>query len=106
VAAWLGLFTYWIVNGSEPACQVTSVFHGGQVTAVTRSCGLPDVSDYIYVLGLVALLLMPDAASITLGVFKFERILSRATKLARAAGAGDTPKNARSADDVLKGYVG
>ncbi len=73
-------------------------------TTTTTACGLPDATDYVYVLGVVALLLLPDAKSIRLGVFGFERYfrdLPGAARVAETAAKGDTLEGSVPYQDVL-----
>jgi hypothetical protein len=105
VLAWLGCFGYWLVSGTQPACQVTTITQTHPTkTTVTRSCGLPDATDYVYVLGAVALLLLPDAESISVGGLGFRRRFSQlagAANVADAARKGDTPNDTEPAQAVL-----
>lgn len=67
----LAVYAFWLLTGAHPVCQVTTV-----AGHVTRTCGLPDVTDFIYVLAVVAVLLLPDAKSIKIGGVEFVRLTS------------------------------
>ena len=76
----LAVFCYWLVGNEHLACQVVTVTNGSGVSAkttTTQTCGLPDVTDFIYVLAAVALLLLPDAQRLKIGGFEFERLASK-----------------------------
>jgi hypothetical protein len=66
----LAAYAYWLFTGTHPACQVTM----GASRIVTRTCGLPDVTDLAYVLAVVVILLLPEAKSIKIGSLEFERL--------------------------------
>ncbi len=74
----LGVFSYWLAAGTDLACQVVTVTGGaaGKVTT-TSTCGLPSISDFAYVLAVVAVLLLPDAQRLRVGGFEFERLSSK-----------------------------
>ena len=57
VLAALAVFAYWLAAGTHLSCQIVTVTAGGKATT-TSTCGLPDVTDFIYVLAAVALLLV------------------------------------------------
>ena len=59
-----------------------TVTSGGKATT-TSTCGLPDVTDFIYVLAAVALLLLPDAQRLKIGGFEFERLASKVEEQTR-----------------------
>jgi hypothetical protein len=65
----LGIYAFWLFTGAHPVCQVTVAG-----SAVTKTCGLPDVTDFCYVLAVVAVLLLPDAKSIKIGGLEFVRL--------------------------------
>jgi hypothetical protein len=79
----LAVFAYWLHTGMRLACQVTTVVHAGGIpssstgTATTTTCGLPPVSDFIYVLAVVGVLLIPDAGILKIGGLHFERLSNR-----------------------------
>ncbi len=74
----LAVFCYWLFRNERLACQVVTVTNGSTGTSTTtRTCGLPDVTDFIYVLAAVALLLLPDAQRLKIGGFEFERLASK-----------------------------
>jgi hypothetical protein len=72
----LAAFAYWLAAGTHLSCQIVTVTSGGKATT-TSTCGLPDVTDFIYVLAAVALLLLPDAQRLKIGGFEFERLASK-----------------------------
>jgi hypothetical protein len=85
----LGVLCYWLTAGTHLACQVVTVTSGSGPTAkstTTQTCGLPDVSDFIYVLAAVALLLLPDAQRLKIGGFEFERLASKVDEQTREIG--------------------
>jgi hypothetical protein len=59
-----------------------TVTAGGKATT-TLTCGLPDVTDFIYVLAAAALLLLPDAHRLKIGGFEFERLASKVDEQTR-----------------------
>ena len=74
----LAVFCYWLFGDERLACQVVTVTNGSTGTSTTtQTCGLPDVTDFIYVLAAVALLLLPDAQRLKIGGFEFERLASK-----------------------------
>jgi hypothetical protein len=79
VLAALAVFSYWLFAGEHLACQVVIVSTPGSPakTTTTQTCGLPDITDFIYVLAAVALLLLPDTQKLRIGGFEFERLSSR-----------------------------
>jgi len=56
--------------------------HRGQPggTTTTKACGMLDVTDYIYVLAIVGVLLLPDIKSLKIGGFEFERLTTEVAK--------------------------
>ena len=60
----------------------------GGKTTTTSTCGLPDVTDFIYVLAAVALLLLPDAINIGSDLINQARNGFRETKDILAGSAG------------------
>jgi hypothetical protein len=73
----LGLMAYWLATGTRPACQVVTVAPVSAqhtTTTTTTTCSLPSVSDFVYVLAVVGLLLLPDAKSLSFGGLGFERL--------------------------------
>lgn len=82
----LGVYAYWVVTDTRPVCDVTTVtpgFTAGAASQLTRSCRLPDVADFVYVLAVVGVLLLPDARSIKIGSLAFERLTSRVEEQTR-----------------------
>lgn len=79
VLAALALFSYWLLANKDLACQVVTVTTPGSPakTTTTQTCGLPDVTDFVYVLAAVALLLLPDTQRLRVGGFEFERLSSK-----------------------------
>jgi hypothetical protein len=78
----LAVFAYWLYTGKHVACQVVTVsslaIPGSPATmTTTQTCGLPDVTDFAYVLAAVLLLLIPDVQRLRLGGFEFERLSSK-----------------------------
>jgi hypothetical protein len=71
-----------LIKGMRPACQVTTVTHTGSPggTTTTKVCGMFDVTDYIYVLAVVGVLLLPDIKSLKIGGFEFERLTNEVNK--------------------------
>jgi len=65
----LGIYAFWLFTGAHPVCQVTTTG-----STVTKTCGLPDVADFGYVLAVVVVLLLPDAKSIKVGGLEFVRL--------------------------------
>jgi hypothetical protein len=82
VLAALAVFAYWLAAGTHLSCQIVTVTTGGKATT-TSTCGLPDVTDFIYVLAAVALLLLPDAQRLKIGGFEFERLASKVDEQTR-----------------------
>jgi hypothetical protein len=71
----LAVFSYWLFAQQDLACQVVTVTNGAtRSSTTTRTCGLPDVTDFVYVLAAIALLLLPDAQRLKIGGFEFERL--------------------------------
>ncbi len=74
----LTVFSYWLFAGENLSCQVVTVTNtSAKTSTTTQTCGLPDVTDFIYVLAAVALLLLPDAQKLKIGGFEFERLASK-----------------------------
>ena len=78
-----GLTIAGLAKGMRPACQVTTVTNtagspGG--TTTTKVCGMLDVTDYIYVLAIVGVLLLPDMKSLKIGGLEFERLTTEVAK--------------------------
>ena len=74
----LAVFSYWLFGNEHIACQVVTVTNGSpSKTTTTQTCSLPDVTDFVYVLAAVALLLLPDAQRLKIGGFEFERLASK-----------------------------
>jgi hypothetical protein len=127
----LALYAFWLFTGTHPVCQVTTAASA----PVRKTCGLPDVTDYIYVLAVVALLLLPDAKSIKIGGLEFERLTTAvreqkdeigrlsqqvsqvvhlsqnfnvtlgAAALATSAAEGDVPEGARPREEVAGEFL-
>jgi len=70
----LAVFSYWLFAGEHVACQVVTVTTGAVSKTTTQTCSLPDVTDFVYVLAAVAILLIPDAQRLRVGGFEFERL--------------------------------
>lgn len=79
VLAALAVFSFWLFAGEHLACQVVTVTNAGSParTTTTQTCGLPDITDFFYVLAAVALLLLPDAQRLKIGGFEFERLSTK-----------------------------
>lgn len=79
VLAALAVFSYWLFRNERLACQVVTVTTPGSPakTTTTQTCGLPDITDFVYVLAAVALLLLPDAQRLKVGGFEFERLSAK-----------------------------
>lgn len=77
VLAALAVFCYWLFAGRHLACQVVTVTNGTTSSTTTQTCGLPDVTDFVYVLAAVVVLLAPDAQRLRIGGFEFERLSDR-----------------------------
>jgi len=73
----LAVFAYWLASGTHLACQVVTVTTGPSKSTTTQTCGLPDVTDFVYILLAVILLLIPDAQKLRIGGFEFERLSNR-----------------------------
>jgi hypothetical protein len=73
----LAVFSYWLSADEHVACQVVTVTSGAGSKTTTQTCSLPDVTDFVYVLAAVALLLLPDAQRLKIGGFEFERLASK-----------------------------
>jgi hypothetical protein len=76
----LALFGYWLEAGKELACQVVTVSVGGGAAGkvtTTSTCGLPNISDFAFVLAVVVVLLVPDAQRLRVGGFEFERLSTK-----------------------------
>ena len=71
------MFSYWLSADEHVACQVVTVTSGAGSKTTTQTCSLPDVTDFVYVLAAVALLLLPDAQRLKIGGFEFERLASK-----------------------------
>jgi hypothetical protein len=127
----LALYAFWLFTGAHPVCQVTTAASA----SVRKTCGLPDVSDYVYVLAVVVVLLLPDAKSIKIGGLEFERLTTAvreqkdeigrlsqqvtqvvhnsqnfnvtlgAAALAAAAAEGDVPEGARPREEVAGEFL-
>jgi hypothetical protein len=71
-----------LIKGLRPACQVTTVTHTGSPggTTTTKVCGMLDVTDYIYFLAVVGVLLLPDIKSLKIGGLEFERLTTEVNK--------------------------
>jgi hypothetical protein len=71
-----------LIKGMRPACQVTTVTHTGSPggTTTTKVCGMVDITDYIYFLAVVGVLLLPDIKSLKVGGFEFERLTTEVGK--------------------------
>jgi hypothetical protein len=82
-------FAYWLKTGTRLACRVTTVTPGSSLNShaagaqITRTCGLPDVSNFVYVLAVVSVLLLPDARSIKIGALSFERLTAKVEQQTR-----------------------
>lgn len=128
----LAAYAFWLFTDVRPVCQATTAASG----AVTKTCGLPDVTDFIYVLAVVAILLLPEARSIKIGGLEFERLTTEvreqkeeiarlsqhvsqvvsskqelnlflgAAGLANEARRGDVAEGARPAEEVIGEYLG
>lgn len=70
VAGALAAYVFWLFTGVHPICQVTTAGSG----SVTKTCGLPGAADFVYVLAVVAVLLLPEAKSIKIGGLEFDRL--------------------------------
>jgi hypothetical protein len=105
VVGWLCLYLYWLAAGIRPDCHVTVVSQRGQTseTTTTRSCDLPGVSGYIYVIAVVAILLLPDMQRVKVGGVEFERLrqIAEAAGVAQEARRGDVVQDSVEAQDVL-----
>jgi len=73
----LAVFSYWLFAGTHLACQVVTVTSGPGKSTTTQTCGLPDVTDFVYVLAAIVVLLIPDAQKLRIGGFEFERLTNR-----------------------------
>lgn len=89
----LGFVAYWLATGTRPSCQVITVAptstHGAKAPetgTTTTTCGLPNVSDFIYVLAVVGLLLLPEAKSLSFGGLGFERLTNQVEQQTREIG--------------------
>lgn len=86
VLAALAVLCYWLTAGTHLSCQVVTVTTGTGPAAkstTTQTCGLPDVTNFIYVLAAVALLLLPDAKRLKIGGFEFERLTTKVEEQTR-----------------------
>lgn len=72
----LGVFAYWLAAGADLSCQVVTTTTA-RATTTTRTCGLPDVSDFVYVLAAVVILLLPDVQRLRIGGLEFERLTNQ-----------------------------
>jgi hypothetical protein len=72
----LAVGVYWLLAGTRLACQVVTVTTAAGTTT-TQTCGLPDVTDLLYVAAAVVVLLIPDAQRLRIGGFEFERLGDR-----------------------------
>jgi hypothetical protein len=70
----LAFSAYWLATGTRLACQVTTVSHHGSLAATTKACGPPDVTDFVYVLAVVVVLILPDLKSLKIGGFELQRL--------------------------------
>ena len=125
------VYASWVFTSAHPVCQVTTVPSG----AATKTCGLPDVTDFIYVLAVVAILLLPETKSIKIGGLEFHRLTTElreqkeeiarlsqhvsqvvsskqelnlflgAADLAQKARQGDVAEGARPAEEVIGEYL-
>ena len=92
VAGALSVSAYWVASGTRPVCTVATVTHmraarsGSTGSETTQTCGLPNVSDYIYVLAVVGVLLLPDARSLKIGGFEFQRLTTEVESTRREIG--------------------
>lgn len=78
----LAVFAYWLYAGKHLACEVVTVSSHATpgsppAMTTTQTCGLPDVTDFVYVLAAVLLLMVPDAQRLRIGGFEFERLSSK-----------------------------
>lgn len=73
----LAVFAYWLVAGEHLACQVVTVTAPGTAPRTTTTCGLPDISYFVYVLAALVILLLPDAQKLRIGGLEFERLSSQ-----------------------------
>ena len=71
-----------LIKGTRPDCQLTTVTHTGAPggTTTTKVCGMIDVTDYIYFLAVVGVLLLPDIKSLKIGGLEFERLTTEVNK--------------------------
>src|SRR6266581_4763233 len=81
VAGALGITSYWIASDSRPVCDVSTI-SGSPLNETTRTCRLPDVTDYIYVLAVVGVLVLPEAKRIKIGGLEFERLTNEVRRQA------------------------
>lgn len=77
VLAALAVFAYWLFANQRLSCQITTVSTPGSAPKTTQTCGLPDVTDFVYVVAAAALLLIPDAQRLRVGGFEFERLSTK-----------------------------
>lgn len=71
----LAVFSYWLFADRDLACQIVTVTNSAtRSSTTTTTCGLPDVTDFIYVLAAIGLLLLPDAQKLKIGGLEFERL--------------------------------
>ena len=83
VGAVAGFSAFWLVTGENPSCIATTktwtntrarAGANSISTGVRRVCGLPDTSDYLYVLALAGLFLLPDIQYLKFGGFEFRQL--------------------------------
>jgi hypothetical protein len=72
----IAVLGYWMATSSELACQVATVTTATTRT-VTRTCGLPDIADFVVVLAAIVVLILPDAQKLKIGGLEFERLSSQ-----------------------------
>jgi hypothetical protein len=111
LASWLALYGFWLISGDQPVCQVTTVTQAGPDRRVTttRSCTLPAVSSYVYVLAVAVVLLLPDVQRLKIGnLFEFQRLtqLADAVQVTEQVRRGDTPRDSIDASAVIDEMLG
>jgi hypothetical protein len=72
----LAVFGFWLTEGKDLACQVVTTTTPGKPAQIIQTCGLPDISDFAYVLVVVIILLLPDTQKLKIGGVEFERLSS------------------------------
>ena len=144
VAAFLVVLAAVIANftGTWTTCQVTTLTRAGLPAAsqfakveTAKSCGGPGTLDWLGVLAIIGLLVLPDAQRLKIGGFEFERlardvqqqtreierlsqqvstvvqssqtlnVMLSAADLAGRAAQGDTVEGSQRAEDVLPGLL-